>query len=188
MYSSTGLTIYVASDSIDSDLVIPDGVTVIADYAFNYNNTLESITLPSSITYIGDQALYCWGLETIYFEGTEEEWDAVTLGSYAFLVTVTCLGIDTEEEEETSTSILTLSLEGLEAEEDGTYVAQVGDTATLSISIDADIASYSYEISGDCEISDTEITFTTAGTVTIIAYCEDEEGNTYTETITVTVE
>lgn len=149
---------------------MPDGVTVIADYAFRYNKTLESIAPPSSITYIGVQALYCTGLQTIYFEGTEEEWDAVTLGSYAILVTVTCLGTDTE------------------AEEDGTYVAQVGDTATLSISIDEDIASYSYEISGDCKISDTEITFTTAGTVTLIAYCEDEEGNTYTETITVTVE
>ena len=48
------------------DLVIPNDITEIRNYAF-YNCTgLTSVTIPNSVTYIGDEAFsYCWDLETI---------------------------------------------------------------------------------------------------------------------------
>ena len=38
------------------NLIIPEGVTSIGDYAFNKCNSLTTITLPSSLTLIGDLA------------------------------------------------------------------------------------------------------------------------------------
>lgn len=59
-----------------TDAVIPDGVTNICDYAFFCSNTnnINSISIPASVTSIGDSALH---IQTIYFEGTKEQWDDI---------------------------------------------------------------------------------------------------------------
>ncbi|MBQ3550940.1 MAG: leucine-rich repeat protein [Clostridia bacterium] len=68
------------------DVVIPDdinGKTVsgIGIGAFADNQTITSVTVPDSVTEIGDSAfLGCSALETVYFKGTEEEWKAITVG------------------------------------------------------------------------------------------------------------
>ncbi len=50
----------------DADVVIPDGVTEIGDYAFSYCSSLTSITIPDSVTKIGDWAFSgCSGLTSI---------------------------------------------------------------------------------------------------------------------------
>ena len=49
-----------------TDLVLPDTVTYIKDYAFAYYKKLTSVTLPSGITYIGEKAFYsCGNLNSI---------------------------------------------------------------------------------------------------------------------------
>jgi hypothetical protein len=49
-----------------TNVVIPDGVTVIRKYAFRYCENLESITIPNSVTFIGDRAFaYCESLESV---------------------------------------------------------------------------------------------------------------------------
>jgi hypothetical protein len=63
---------------------IPDGVKTIKAGSFSFNRSLQTIILPSTITKIeegafGDAPM----LHTIYFCGTEEQWAAVNLGSYA---------------------------------------------------------------------------------------------------------
>ena len=66
--------------SLDT-LVISEGIEVIENYAFAYNyNSLKSITLPSSLRTIGDNAFYyCYGFKNLIIpEGVE------TIGSYAF--------------------------------------------------------------------------------------------------------
>ena len=82
---------------------LPDNVTSIDDYAFYNCNLLESITIPDGVMCIGDRAfgdcyslknlffskslkaicngafLYTDNIENIYYEGSEEEWNAVTI-------------------------------------------------------------------------------------------------------------
>ena len=82
---------------------IPASVTEIKESAFSYGPLVEiifdegsqlktigkeafygceftSITLPATLTTIGDRAFHCNYLETIKFEGTKEQWAAVTRG------------------------------------------------------------------------------------------------------------
>lgn len=57
---------------------LPKGVTTIGDFAFQYCSGLTVVTMPARVTRIGVLAfLDCTALETIYFEGTQAQWDAV---------------------------------------------------------------------------------------------------------------
>ena len=69
------------NDVLVMDLVIPDSVTSIGDYAFSGCDGLTSITIPDSVTSIGDSAFYaCSGLTSITIP------DSVTsIGGDAFL-------------------------------------------------------------------------------------------------------
>ncbi len=54
-----------------TELVIPDNVTAIKDYAFYYCRSLTSVTIGNSVTSIGDSAFYnCFSLTSISFEDT----------------------------------------------------------------------------------------------------------------------
>ena len=96
-----------AFDGCDSltSIVIPDSVTTIGGYAFRYCTSLTSIVIPDSVTTIGKSAFnscasltsvvipdsvttidyyafyYCTSLTDVYYTGTEEQWNAITIGS-----------------------------------------------------------------------------------------------------------
>ena len=60
---------------------IPDSVTTIGDLAFYSCRELTSIEIPNSVTTIGKSAFYsCRGLTSITFEGTTEQWNAISFG------------------------------------------------------------------------------------------------------------
>ncbi len=62
-------------------ITIPDSVTSIGDYAFSGCTSLKSITIPESVTSIGDYAfVYCTSLKTVYYTGTQKEWDKISIG------------------------------------------------------------------------------------------------------------
>ncbi len=66
-----------------TSIEIPDSVTDIGEYAFNYCTSLAVIEMPVSVTNIGDDAFYdCESLTDVYYGGTEEEWNAIGIGSY----------------------------------------------------------------------------------------------------------
>ena len=68
------------------EVTFPSTLTIIDRDAFRANN-LKSITIPASVTYIGEGAFCCnYDLETIYYEGTKEQWKAITRGEDVFLV------------------------------------------------------------------------------------------------------
>ena len=75
-----GATLYLNGEEV-TELVIPEGITSIGNYAF-YGSKITSITIPASVTSIGDQAFSsCSKLATITFAGTLEQWYAVSLGA-----------------------------------------------------------------------------------------------------------
>ncbi len=60
---------------------IPNSVTFISESAFEYCVSLQSITVPKSVKSIYINAFqYCFAITDVYFTGTEEEWNNITIG------------------------------------------------------------------------------------------------------------
>ncbi len=59
-------------------IIIPDGVTTIYEYTFSNCSSLTSIVLNKSVTFIYHYTFRYSGLETVYYTGTPEEWNAIT--------------------------------------------------------------------------------------------------------------
>lgn len=63
-----------------STTVIPESVTKIANSAFYGLVELQSIVIPKGITTIGNGAFRdCDALTTVYYKGSEEEWQKITI-------------------------------------------------------------------------------------------------------------
>lgn len=61
---------------------IPDTVTLIEEEAFYSCTGLTEITIPDSVTEIMNYAfIRCDALTDVYFNGTEDEWNAITIGA-----------------------------------------------------------------------------------------------------------
>lgn len=61
--------------------VIPEGVQIVADFAFSRSVSVTELYIPSSVTEIGNYIAANATLSAIYYAGTEEEWNAVQKGS-----------------------------------------------------------------------------------------------------------
>ena len=63
-------------------VVLNEGLLRIELSAFKSCTSLETLTLPSTLNYIGSEAFYnCSSLTTIIFEGTVEQWNAISFGN-----------------------------------------------------------------------------------------------------------
>mgnify|MGYP000723256027 CR=1 FL=1 len=62
---------------------LPNSVTNIGVGAFFEADCITSVIIPKSVTSIGDSAfLWCDSLINVYYNGTEEEWENISIGSY----------------------------------------------------------------------------------------------------------
>lgn len=60
------------------ELTVPDGITEIATITFSESRHLKRITIPASVTSIGEYAFNgCTNLTTIHYEGTTDQWKAI---------------------------------------------------------------------------------------------------------------
>ena len=77
-----GYTAFSGCDNLIS-VNIPDGVTEISYYTFKGCNSLAYITIPNSVTSIGESAFVrCSSLADVYYTGTEEQWNEITIADY----------------------------------------------------------------------------------------------------------
>ncbi|MBQ3020233.1 MAG: leucine-rich repeat protein [Clostridia bacterium] len=70
----------------ESNLVLPISFThetyEISAYAFYENAKIRSVTIPKSVTKIGEKAFYgCWRIGDVNYLGTKQEWDLVSTGA-----------------------------------------------------------------------------------------------------------
>ena len=85
-------TLYIGGNKVEGDLIIPDGVTSIADYAFYSCKEITSLTIPASLTSIGESAfLNCTKISTIYYMGDVAGWCGIS-GLYN-IISCSCLYI-----------------------------------------------------------------------------------------------
>ena len=70
---------YAFSDCSNfTSITIPNSVTRIGSGTFQNCSNLTSLTIPDGVASIGDWAFYnCTKLKTIYFKGTEDQWNQV---------------------------------------------------------------------------------------------------------------
>ncbi len=62
-----------------TSVTIPDSVTTIGECAFFTCTNLTSVTIPASVTIIERSAFGCWRLTDVYYNGTEEEWNKISI-------------------------------------------------------------------------------------------------------------
>ncbi len=78
--TSIGDHAFLFCESLTS-VTIPDSVTSIGEYAFYYCSSLTSVTIPDGVTSIGESAFYyCDSLTDVYYGGTEEDRDGISIG------------------------------------------------------------------------------------------------------------
>ena len=71
-----------------TSLVISNSVTAIGSYSFYNCYNLTSIVIPDSVTSIGSSAFgYCSVLTDVYYTGSEEEWNKITIDSGNYYLT-----------------------------------------------------------------------------------------------------
>lgn len=71
-----------AKDNIQNQYTIPDSIISIGSGAFRNCGNLTSITIPSNIDNIGSNAFIgCKQLSNIYFDGSQSQWDNITIDS-----------------------------------------------------------------------------------------------------------
>lgn len=70
-----------------TDIRLSSNVATIGGYAFFGCNQVKSVVLPKSLTKIGGYAFQGWSsIQVFYYMGTEQEWNAVTVESFNYLV------------------------------------------------------------------------------------------------------
>ncbi len=66
-----------------NSISLPSNLTTIGYGMFSSCRNMTSIWIPDTVTSIGDNAFgLCYAITDVYFEGTEEEWNAITIGTY----------------------------------------------------------------------------------------------------------
>lgn len=63
-------------------VTLPDGVTEIGANAFISCKSLKNINFPKSLMQIKDRAFQDTKLESVDYDGSQEEWDNITIGTY----------------------------------------------------------------------------------------------------------
>ena len=65
-----------------SNITIPDNVTSIGRFTFSGCFNLASIIIPASVASIEDSVFFtCDSLDSVYYKGSQEQWNAISIGS-----------------------------------------------------------------------------------------------------------
>ena len=181
---------YPYSSDIKS-VVIEPGVTAIAIGAFmNYYTSIESVSIPSTVTSIGQSVFAgCISLTDVYYAGTEEQWNEISIdadNTYLLNAAVHYNSTGTDDSDSTDDSISSddsdassgtsadaadsepsasdTSLSIIASETTASYTLGSGGSAVIAV--DADIETFvSAAVDGTVLTLDTDYTVTEGSTI-----------------------
>lgn len=84
IYSANGSQLLYCLPSVQGDVVIPEGVSSIANGAFIGCSSITGVTIPSTILSVGECAFYNTDIKAVTFKGLTIGNTDVTIGKYAF--------------------------------------------------------------------------------------------------------
>lgn len=206
-FSDTVITIGTAAflGSGFSEIIIGKNVVSIGEGAFQECTYLTTIYIPDSVESIGDNVLWCYSVNfgvTIYYQGTEDEWDAIGLVENTWMednVTVVyeCENVwgsdssdddedeDTDDDSSTGTDDESESYDIIEAETSASYTLGSGTVAVIAI--DADIDDFvSVAVDGTVITQNEDYTVSEGSTIITFTeeYLESLEAGTYDVVVT----
>lgn len=83
LFNKAKTVLIQAPGGIQGDYVIPNNVISVGEVAFEICRSLTSVTIPDSVICIGDWAFWvCNSLTDVYYNGTLEQWNAISIASY----------------------------------------------------------------------------------------------------------
>jgi len=91
-----------ASNEVSGEYTIKSGTLTIASRAFFSRINHTSVIIPDSVAYIGDSAFYDCNILTVKYEGSQAEWDAMSIGAYNEDLTSANIMFGFEDEEDGS--------------------------------------------------------------------------------------
>lgn len=111
--NAIGKSAFLNCESLTS-IVIPDSVTGIGASAFQ-NSGLTTLTIGRGITSIKDWTFNDTSIGKAYYRGTEKEWKAIKIGSFALEADVECLVIagDSNEDKEVTIADAVLIMQAM---------------------------------------------------------------------------
>lgn len=66
-----------------TEITIPESLTKIPSYTFQYCTGLTKVTIPQSLTTVSTAAFEgCSSLQEVYYDGTQEQWDAIQIQTF----------------------------------------------------------------------------------------------------------
>lgn len=80
LYIGDYLIDYKGGGENEKSIAIKDGTTCIADLAL-YKNIWDCVVIPKSIKYIGNDVFYGCDISKVYYAGTEDEWNDISVGA-----------------------------------------------------------------------------------------------------------
>ncbi len=160
-----GTKAFAINDSL-KNVIIESGETLeIGDYAFYLDSNIESIEIPTSVTSIGDYAFDgCRSITDVYYQGTEEEWNKIDIGTNNTYLTSATIHYNTSRP---ASDTLSVSAEK--------STITVGETVQIT---PEGFGSFSYSSSDESVaiVSDTGVvTGTGVGSVDITVYASGNE-------------
>ena len=79
LFSKDKTTLILYPRRNDTSYTIPNGVSKIESWAFQFCTSLTSITIPSTVESIGDAVFWaCFSLTEIHYSGTVDDWENIT--------------------------------------------------------------------------------------------------------------
>ena len=72
----------VACDESVAEVVCREGTIGIANGAFEDCFYMKTITIPTSLDFIGDSAFYAYRVKDIYYAGSEKQWRRIRIGQF----------------------------------------------------------------------------------------------------------